>query len=372
MTVRPRQNNTDIFVCFRFLYTDSIKLTEENASEVLRISHEYVAPQLTTECVNYLSAHLTPENVLDVLHTASLLGQRELELQSLLYIDKEATAVLRTADFSELPIEIVSRILRRDTLNTTEIWVYLAAVEWAKAECVRNHLEPSGPNKRKALSGFFSHIRMTNIAATEIADVVAKDELLTQQEMIDLLLYLAATEKPEIDSFPIRAERHFPKRVSLCQRYDEESTTLAPLEEEFSLVVSSDCVLIGLILCKFQTDQEGKGAMFDGTLTLINHSTDDLMSVPFILTAECQDLHTQDVQLEKPIFLEKDKEYEMILSGRAVLTSDKALSSRQQFRVSLGKFPHMNVQMGSYNITLTQSGKRSSRTPMVGLLVVMP
>ncbi|XP_064603098.1 BTB/POZ domain-containing protein 1-like [Liolophura sinensis] len=356
----------------KFLYTDDIKLTEENASELLRISHEYGAPQLTTECVRYLSAHLTADNVLDVLHTADLLGLRELELQSLLYVDKEATNVLRTADFPDLPSDVVSRILRRDTLNTTEIWVYLAAVEWAKAECFRNNLEQSGPNKREALKAFFSHIRLTNLTTTEVADVVAKDELLTQPEMIDLLLYLAASEKPQIDSFPIREERHFPKRVSVCQRYNEESTTLKPLEEEFTLTVNSDCALMGLILCKFLTDRKDELAMFDGGLTVINHCTDDVISVPFILTADSKDDHTQDVQLEKPIILEKDKEYQMILSGRAVLTSDRALNGLSSFSVSMGKFPNMSVQMGSFNITLTQSGKRSSRTPLVGLLVVMP
>ena len=56
-------------------------------------------------------------------------------------IDEYAQEAFESEPFTQLTRNSLQMIMRRDTLDASELDIYNACVHWAEAECRRQHLE---------------------------------------------------------------------------------------------------------------------------------------------------------------------------------------------------------------------------------------
>ena len=63
----------------RFIYTDSATLINlEHACGVLYAANKYFLPELTKQCINYISVNIVPESACAILELVRSLGVTEL------------------------------------------------------------------------------------------------------------------------------------------------------------------------------------------------------------------------------------------------------------------------------------------------------
>jgi len=114
-------------------------------------------------------------------------------------IDAQAEIALMSEGFTDIDVNTLLTILRRETLNCGEIVVFQAAREWARAECLRREQEDTPENMRSILGVAMQCIRFPCMNLQEFADSPAQSGMLSLQETTDIFLNFTAKVKPLVD-----------------------------------------------------------------------------------------------------------------------------------------------------------------------------
>ena len=183
----------------KYLYCDEIDLNPDNVLATLYAAKKYLVPALANACVQFLEQSLTARNACLLLSQARLFSEPALIQRAWEVIDAQAELALSSEAFTDIDFDTLLSILARESLNCKETVVFSAAVNWAKAECLRKKpdLDPSSvEDKRKVLGKALYKIRFPAMSITDFADTVACSGILTLQETNDLFLHFTAKQKP--------------------------------------------------------------------------------------------------------------------------------------------------------------------------------
>jgi hypothetical protein len=143
-------------------------------------------------------------NVCRVYIHAISYGIKPLEEKCLSFIMENAANVLFTPGFLELSLATLLNVLKQDELAADEVDVFKAAMKWAEHHCETNKRSKTGENMRDQLKEAKFEIRFATIPIPELVDVVAPTGILTKDERLMLLEYIAKPEKeppPQIEKF---------------------------------------------------------------------------------------------------------------------------------------------------------------------------
>ena len=88
----------------------------------------------------YVESNMNPLNVVETYVFAENYGDQHLVYQCLRLIDRHASHILSSSSFPSLPAGLVTNIVARATLSSTEIEVFGALVRWSQAE-IQRHLD---------------------------------------------------------------------------------------------------------------------------------------------------------------------------------------------------------------------------------------
>lgn len=200
----------------RYLYTDEVRLTVDNALPVLYVSKKYLIAYLYKEAVRFLEKKLNASNVCSFLSEGQLFSEEDLAERCWELVDAQAEKVLQSDGFLAADYETVRQIISRSSLNVNEKTVYDRAVEWAKEECKRRELEANAACVREVLRDAFFQIRLTEMTLDEFANGPALEDYLTPQEKTDIFLWFCAARKPSLP-FITQPRRGLP--IQTCHRY---------------------------------------------------------------------------------------------------------------------------------------------------------
>lgn len=131
----------------KFFYFDEAELTMENVEEVMSLGQKYLVGECVEVCTKYLIENLTNENVCWAYGISLMLDQKDLEKFCELWIGVEAKAIFRTSSFLECDREILSSILKLDSLDCSEMKLFQAAMNW-----VRSASEPKTLDRETVLA----------------------------------------------------------------------------------------------------------------------------------------------------------------------------------------------------------------------------
>ncbi|XP_064606803.1 BTB/POZ domain-containing protein 6-B-like [Liolophura sinensis] len=210
-TVKIIDNTSSAFkAMIKFMYTDRSEFNSSSeAIETMQAAHKYRIPLLAEICASYMENSVTTENVCCILDQAFLYDLTRLQTRCRKFIDENASQVFRTEGFTMLTPSTLGLILESDDLRLDECEVYQAAVVWAGSECSRQELRVTGENKRKVLGDAFYQLRFPHIPLQTFSEVVSREGLLTNEEVIDLFRYHASETKKPVE-FCNNARRSLP------------------------------------------------------------------------------------------------------------------------------------------------------------------
>ncbi|XP_038678034.1 BTB/POZ domain-containing protein 6-B isoform X2 [Scyliorhinus canicula] len=188
-------------ILLKYLYSDEIDLEADTVLASLYAAKKYIVPYLAKACVNFLETSLEAKNACVLLSQSRLFEEPELTQRCWEVIDAQAELALKSEGFCEIDLQTLEIILSRETLNTKEVVVFEAILNWAEAECKRQGLSPTARNKRSVLGKALYIVRIPTMTLEEFANGAAQCDLLTLEQTHDIFLWYTALKKPQLE-FP--------------------------------------------------------------------------------------------------------------------------------------------------------------------------
>ncbi len=177
-----------VFEMLRYMYSGEAKLNENNVTQVLYVAKKYTLPSLADECVRLLGKKLDSANVFCVLSHAQQYDEKILVDQCWKVIDSETVEAVKSEGFATIERSLLEAVVKRDSLTIKEVELFKAVDVWATKECERQGLTPDGNAKRRILGErIVEQIRFPAMEQTEFADVVLDREILTPQEVFNMV-----------------------------------------------------------------------------------------------------------------------------------------------------------------------------------------
>ncbi|XP_012274821.1 RCC1 and BTB domain-containing protein 1 [Orussus abietinus] len=106
------QFSYEVYRCFlKYLYTDEVDLSTENALELLDLANIYFETQLKRRCVQMIKQGITVLNAAFLYSTAIEYNAQELEDFCFKFVLNHMTAVIQTATFAKLDASVVKNFI---------------------------------------------------------------------------------------------------------------------------------------------------------------------------------------------------------------------------------------------------------------------
>ncbi|XP_050435261.1 BTB/POZ domain-containing protein 9-like isoform X3 [Adelges cooleyi] len=181
---------TSVKVLLQYIYSGRMDLSILESKvilELLILSNVYRFTNLQFSLCEYLRGKIDVHNVSTLFAVALYYQIKELEIDSLNYIDSHALDVLQSEDSLSLTYEALLLILNRDTAYANELDIFRAVCRWIKKN--QDHLVPG--DKTKILSA----IRYELMDDEELSEVRQSELVSSDRNILDVI-------KLSIDSLP--------------------------------------------------------------------------------------------------------------------------------------------------------------------------
>ncbi|VDM39653.1 unnamed protein product [Toxocara canis] len=182
----------------KFLYSDDVSIGPESVMTTLYTAKKYAVPAMENACVDFLKRNLGADNAFMLLTQARLFDEPQLASLCLEIIDKNTIEALNAEGFTEIDLETLCAVLKRDTLRVREAPLFMAVLRWSAEECRRRALPVTAENQRQVLGKALHMVRFPLMTIDEFAQYAAQSGILLDRELVSLFLYFTVNPKPQI------------------------------------------------------------------------------------------------------------------------------------------------------------------------------
>ena len=333
---------------FRYLYSDEVNLTGSNVMQVLYLAKKYLVPSLAERCTEYLREHLEASNVFSILPQAQKFEDKDLEERCWSVIESHTEEAVTSDDFVTLERSVVESVVKRERLNVKEVDLFKAVDRWANRAVEKQGLTPDSKVKRKVLGEeIVKAIRFPVMSYNEFASVVLDCCILTKGELIFLIKHYGdASLKCPLPFI------HSPRSGSIVHRFyrfaslDFSWSHGGIAADALGVTVSKPIALHGVQ----HFGSEG------GNYTVSLEVKDAVRGLSLVKQTgtysseidETNSYYGFDVTFNRPVYLEKDKPYEVV----------SVIAGPSSWRVGAGKNPVavQGVQFSFSNSSASTNG----------------
>ena len=333
---------------FRYLYSDEVNLTGSNVMQVLYLAKKYLVPSLADKCTEYLREHLEASNVFSILPQAQKFEDKDLEERCWSVIESHTEEAVTSDDFVTLERSVVESVVKRERLNVKEVDLFKAVDRWANRAVEKQGLTPDSKVKRKVLGEeIVKAIRFPVMSYNEFASVVLDCCILTKGELIFLIKHYGdASLKCPLPFI------HSPRSGSIVHRFyrfaslDFSWSHGGIAADALGVTVSKPIALHGVQ----HFGSEG------GNYTVSLEVKDAVRGLSLVKQTgtysseidETNSYYGFDVTFNRPVYLEKDKPYEVV----------SVIAGPSSWRVGAGKNPVavQGVQFSFSNSSASTNG----------------
>ena len=172
----------------RYLYTDDCKITAKNAIGVMYLAKKYLIWPLAEKCRKVLEASIKPDNVFAVLEQAVQSDEKELEVKCQVYISEKTKECINSETFCNIGSHTLNALLKRDTLDITEVELFNAVLKWLDSECARQgiNIHEDKTARRRVLGDSVYEIRFLAMSQEDFAKYVTTTGILTDAEIVSI------------------------------------------------------------------------------------------------------------------------------------------------------------------------------------------
>lgn len=125
----------------QFFYYDKVELSMEDVEEVLHLGQKYLVVACLEACSQLLTENLTNENVCFTYGLSIVYDRKELQKLCELIIGMNASVIFKTSGFLECDQQVISHILKLDSLSCLEKEVFTASMTWVKSRSSQTILD---------------------------------------------------------------------------------------------------------------------------------------------------------------------------------------------------------------------------------------
>ena len=299
---------------FRFMYTDETNLSGSNVMQVLYLANKYMVPSLAEKCTEYLRDDLKASNVFCILPHAQKFEDKDLEDRCWEVIEKQTEEAVTSDEFVTVERSVVESVVKREMLNVTEVELFKAVDRWATKESERQGTSRDGDEKRRILGEeIVKAIRFPLMSEKEFVSFVFDSHVLTFKEVGDMMKHYNGVLT---SSLPFSEAPRSGIAKHRCRRFGK---FLPPLPSgPWSYSTSPDCI-------NFTVDKPIKlyGVQHFGSeggeytvSTEVKDTTNgsSLVKQSGVYTSVKDETDTYygfDVQFDRPVCLEENKEYRL-------------------------------------------------------------
>ena len=344
----PDCDSESLLELFRYLYSDEVNLTGSNVMQVLYLAKKYLVPSLAERCTEYLREHLEASNVFSILPQAQKFEDKDLEERCWNVIELHTEEAVTSDDFVTLERSIVESVVKRERLNVKEVDLFKAVDRWANRAVEKQGLTPDSKVKRKVLGEeIVKAIRFPVMSYNEFASVVLDCCILTKGELIFLIKHYGdASLKCPLPFI------HSPRSGSIVHRFyrfaslDFSWSHGGIAADALGVTVSKPIALHGVQ----HFGSEG------GNYTVSLEVKDAVRGLSLVKQTgtysseidETNSYYGFDVTFNRPVYLEKDKPYEVV----------SVIAGPSSWRVGAGKNPVavQGVQFSFSNSSASTNG----------------
>ncbi|XP_070289322.1 BTB/POZ domain-containing protein 6-like [Myotis yumanensis] len=169
-------------------------------------------------CVHFLETSLEAKNACILLSQSQLFEEPELTQRCWEVTDEQVEMALQSEGVCEIDWQTLEVVVTQEALNTKELVVFEAVLNWAEAEaeCKQQSLLATPRNKRHILGPALYLIRIPTKTLEEFANGAAQSDILMLEETHNIFLWYTAANKPLLD-FPLTKRKGLaPQR---CHRF---------------------------------------------------------------------------------------------------------------------------------------------------------
>ncbi|VDN01994.1 unnamed protein product [Thelazia callipaeda] len=181
----------------KFLYTDEVSIEPETVMTTLYTAKKYAVPGMELACVDFLKRNLGADNAFMLLTQALLFDEPHLASLCLDVIDRNTPEALNADGFTDIDLDTLCMVLKRNTLRIREAPLFVAVLRWSSEECRRKALTVNSENQRMVLGRALYLIRFPLMTIDEFAQHAAQTGIMTDSELVSLFLYFTVNPKPQ-------------------------------------------------------------------------------------------------------------------------------------------------------------------------------
>ena len=181
-----------------YIYTDDIVIDAGTVLTTLYAAKKYDMPALERSCVEFLKCNLSSDDAFMLLTQARLFDEHQLAALCMETIDRSPAEAMVADGFTDVSIDTLCTVLKRDTLAIQEGTLFSAVCRWAEAACFRQGMSPTVENRKSVLQGALHLIRFPLMTLDEFAVGAAQSGLLEDREVVELFLHFTLNPKPSV------------------------------------------------------------------------------------------------------------------------------------------------------------------------------
>ncbi|XP_055357307.1 BTB/POZ domain-containing protein 3-like [Paramacrobiotus metropolitanus] len=199
-----------------YIYADTIdSLNLDNVFRTLICADKCDLPRLVDKCIRFILDHLSENKdscfvILDMVIRYKCPAPSVMN-ECLRLIDRSKESVWQSTRFSDIGLETLEIVLKRETLDVDEATIYSSVEKWAASAFNKRTLEASAINRREMLGPAVYLVRFPVLTDAQLMNGPAQDftiafrsgnekktGLLLQPELWDIFRYKHADIKPEL------------------------------------------------------------------------------------------------------------------------------------------------------------------------------
>ena len=298
---------------FRYFYSDEVNLSGSNVMQVLYLAKKYMVPSLAGECTKYLRDNLKASNVFCILPLAQKFEDEDLEDRCWKVIEKQTEEAVTSDEFVSLERSLVKSVVKREVLNIKEVELFKAVDRWATKESERQGITLDGDAKRRLLGEeIVKAIRFPLMSEKEFVSFVYDSFILTFKEVGDMMKhYNDVLTSP----LPFLQSPRGGSATFRCHRFKK----FLPPGDYWKYSDSYDCIKltvdkpIKLFGVQHFGSEGGEYTVSTEIQDAIDGSSLVRQSGSYAsVKDETGSYYAFHVQFDRPVYLEKNKEYKLI------------------------------------------------------------
>lgn len=168
----------------RHFYSDRIQLSieDDNIGSVMSLGHQYKVDACLENCATLLAFNINADNVCDIMDLAMRFSHEILFSESSIFISLNTIDVFNSDGFLNCKKEVLSQILRLNSMDCTEVRVFEACMDWVKTISRQNVLTKE--LVKEHLGNLLFDIRLGSLSIDQANQIIeAEEQLFTESEV---------------------------------------------------------------------------------------------------------------------------------------------------------------------------------------------